>query len=327
MKINFSLLLLLVLLLGACGDSDTSLKEKDTSRKEKVSMPVNESKAVTDDTASLVIDTTTIESTRNAPKEVVLKFNLEKGRSYVYNMYFDIEQEKKGQKITTSMNWKYKMEVTDDKDGVKTLKATYDRIAMGMNMGGQMMEFSSDQPAGDASNPFNMISNMFSAMKGKSFFMKVNKKGEIIDIQGFDDLAESLVREMKVPEESRQSALMQFKSQFNDKDVKETFSQTFNIFPDKAVKVGDSWEKEINSRMGITKGKMMTTYRVKQIIGDRVILSATSKVHQGGTASEGTQAAQLVVDAKTGLVFQNNFEMKMEGGQAVGKGKIIGKEL
>ena len=136
------------------------------------------------------------------------------------------------------------MEVSEEKGGIKMLTTTYDRIAMGMKMGNQNMEFSSEGPVGDPANPFNMISNMFKAMKGKSFKMEVNEHGEILTIQGLNEIAESLVEEMKLPEEARQKALQQFKSQFNEKDVKESFSQAFNIFPDKTVKVGDSWRKE-----------------------------------------------------------------------------------
>src|SRR3954464_9991166 len=66
-------------------------------------------------------------------KGVDLKFNLKKGKAYEYVMDMDMQQEMSGQKMSSKMNFVYTLEVTDDVGGVKTLKTTYDRIAMSMS--------------------------------------------------------------------------------------------------------------------------------------------------------------------------------------------------
>jgi len=131
-----------------------------------------------------------------------------------------------------------------------------------------------------------------------------------------------------LPAEARAGIIQQFKTQFNDRDVKATFSQFFEIFPGKKVKQGDSWERESTAKLGRGQGKMITTYKLRQILGNKAILSANSTLNKGDTTSSGTQTAKLVVDINTGLVLQNNFEL-IAGGEKkmVSRGKITGKQL
>lgn len=318
MKNIISLLLLGLMMVTACNSNEAVKKEIAAGTTKDSSMLMDN---------ILSEDTTITETAGPVTKEVELTFNLKKGRSYAYAMDFDMERDMNGQKMKNGMNWRYSLDVIDDKGGIKTLKVTYERLAMVMDMGGQKMEFTSDKAPGDAGNPFNMVSNMFVAMKGKSFVMKVNRLGEITAVEGFDKIGEALVKEMKVPEEVQAKALQNFKSQFNNETVKETFSSSFNIFPTRAVKLGDSWQKKTIAKMGPAKGMMTTTYTVKQINGSKVVLNAVSKI-AGEAGVKGTQTSRLIVDASSGLVLQNVFEMKMEGEQkVVSKGKITGKEL
>jgi len=321
MKSKFPFWILLAVLIYACGSNDTV-------KKEPVVNTTNDSSLVIEDTLSTAMDTIVSPSSSVTSKEVDLKFNLQKGKSYAYAMDFEVGQDRQGKKMSTGMKWKYNVKVLSDDGTKKTLETTYDRIAMSMDMGGQKMEFDSDAPAGNATNPLNMISNLFSAVKGKSFTMKVDKKGEITEVKGFDQIGEAVVNQLNLPAEARAGMIQQFKTQFNDRDVKATFSQFFEIFPGKKVKQGDSWERESTAKLGRGQGKMITTYKLRQILGNKAILSANSTLNKGDTTSSGTQTAKLVVDINTGLVLQNNFEL-IAGGEKkmVSRGKITGKQL
>jgi hypothetical protein len=261
-------------------------------------------------------------------KEVLLRFNLEKGRTYAYDIALDIAQEMQERKMNTGMNWKYTLQVINDKGLLKTLKVTYDRIGMSMDMGGQKMEFSSDSPAGDPSNPLNMVTNLFAAMKGKSFTMKVDANGQIKEVNGIDQLGEELVTGLNLPAESKERMRQSFRSKFNENDVKETFSQTFSMLPNKKVKVGDSWNKESMTRVGPSKGRMITVYTVQTINGNIVKLSGKGKLQSENGNATGSQNSSLAIDATTGLVLQNVFDMSTEGKQKLSThGRITGKKL
>ena len=313
--------LFILLLFTACANNESQEPQERTTAKQDSITQVT-------DTSTIIIDTSLLK-TPAAPEEVVLQFNLQKGKAYVYDMLMDFEQETEGKKMSSGLTWRYRLNVTDEKNTIKTIRTTYERIAVSLDMGGQKLEFSSDNNGGDPTNPLNMLSNMFSALKGKSFFMKVDEKGAILEIDGLNKIGEAMIEEMNVPEQNKKMFLKNFTDRFNAKEVRETFGQAFSFYPGKKVKSGDSWKTETSSKIGPLQGNMITTYRLKRIDGNKITLVGTSTIDPGKDNSEkGTQTAQLLVDAKTGLVLQNVFETKINGNNKIsGKGKISGKEI
>ena len=259
------------------------------------------------------------------------QFNLQKGKAYEYEMDFDIKQEVSGQNISTNMKSDYVMEVIEDDGNVKTLKTTYERFAMNIDMPGQSIKADSDNTdtaaKAEVTNPGQLMNAMFGALKGKSFLIKVDKEGKVTEVSGLDQIADAMVNSMNVKEEMKPMVRQAFTQQFNEQNIKEIFSQSFNIFPNKPVKVGDSWEKKI---AGTTSMPMdvTTTYTVKSIDGDMVNLDAKSKMSfTGGANMTGEQTGTMKVNAKTGLVVNAEFNQKMDGQMKMTtKGKITGKE-
>jgi hypothetical protein len=311
--------------LSACSNSGTG-QQKDSIAAENNKDSIMISKMDTantkggDSTGSLLV---------NEPgKELLLHFNLEKGRSYAYDIALEIGQEIQERKMNTGMNWKYTLQVLNDIKSLKTIRVTYNRIAMSMNMGSQKMEFNSDGPVGDPTNPLNMAGNLFSAMKGKSFTMKVDANGEIKEVDGMDRLGEELVAGMQVPDEMKEKLLQSFTTKFNENDVKETFSQTFSVLPNKKVKVGDSWNRESLIRVGPAKGKMLTVYTVSSINGNIAKLTGKGIIRSESGKVTGSQNSNLLIDVPTGLVLENVFDMSTEGQDKwQTHGRINGKKL
>jgi len=315
----------IILLLSACGNEG-----RDQQKGTNAVVTNKDSPLISklDTTYSKPADSTSPSIDDERGKEVLLHFNLEKGRSYAYDIALNIGQDIQERKMNTGMNWKYTLQVIDDSKSLKTVKVTYDRIAMSMDMGAQKMEFNSDGPVGDPSNPLNMVGNLFAAMKGKSFTMKVETNGEIREVDGMDKLGEELVAGMQVPEGTKQKLLESFRSKFNENDVKETFSQTFSILPGKKVKVGDTWEKESLIRVGPAKGKLLTVYTVRSMNGNTVKISGKGKLQSETGKEAGRQNSNLVIDAPTGLVLENVFDMSTEGQEKWHThGRITGKKL
>jgi hypothetical protein len=117
--------------------------------------------------------------------------------------------------------------------------------------------------------------------------------------------------------------------------IKSQFSQVFTIFPDKEIRVGDNWENNLSGG-GQLPGKNTTTYTVKEIDGNMVTLTTVTKTEgsdeQANMEMEGSQTGNMLVDSRTGLVinaeYDQDFTMKSQGMaiQVKGKSKITGKE-
>ena len=265
--------------------------------------------------------------TKKQANAVLLKFNFQKGKKFDYVLNFDVNVEREGKKRNNTMKWNYNMEVVDEKNKIKTIKTTYKRIDMAMDLPGtgQKTEFSSDKEV-DPMNFMEFPSKMFAALKGKSFLMQVNEKGEILSVSGLDKIGEAMVNAVNLPDEMKQKMLQGFKQQFSEDAVKQMFSQSFNIFPNKLVSIGDSWRKTSASSAPINL-EAATTYTVKNIKNNLVYLTSNSKL-KGDNDATGTETGKLIVDSKTGLVTEASFEQRLNGKvQINSRSTIRGKEL
>ena len=313
---RFLSMLFLFVLINACNSHKTEKK-------------IEEPQPATKDSIIAVEKLPSIEkefdtvNVKPAEESVLLKFNFQKGKAYNYTMSFDVSQKRGDQSRGSRMKWNYDMQVIDEKAGLKTLKITYKRIDMAMNMGGdQKMEFSSEKEI-DAMDFMQLPSRMFKIVKDKSFFMQVNEKGEVVSVTGFDKIGEAVVSEAGLPEEMKPMLRQNFQQRFNDDAVKQMFSQSFEIFPNKPVKIGDSWKRSSN----IMKQNISTVYTVKNIKGSRVFLTGASKIKSDDGKSSGTQTSKLIIDSRTGLMIDGAFDQKSDDASMITKSRIVGKEL
>lgn len=319
MKAKYAFLIATVfVLINACG-SNRDEKKIETATTKKDSVVAEEKLPSLEKEFADTINVKPVE------EAVLLKFNFQKGRTYNYAMTFDINQKKGDQSRGSTMKWNYDMQVVEEKNDLKTIKTTYKRIDMTMDMpNSQKMEFSSEKQV-DAMDFMQLPSKMFGIIKGKSFTMQVNGKGEVVSVTGFDKIGEAVVNEMNVPEEMKPMMRQNFQKQFNDDAAKQIFSQAFEIYPNKPVKIGDSWKA--NSTMAALKQDIVTVYTVKNIKGNRVFVNGEGKLKSSDGKNSGTQTSKLIIDAKTGLMIDGVFDQKNDDGQMSTKSRITGKEL
>lgn len=309
--VNSVIIIGLVLLAAACTNENEE-KKADTTIKD-TSVVVGDTPLVETEFPDTIVVSPVKES-------VLLKFNFQKGRVYNYAMNFDISQNNGEQKRSSVMKWNYDMEVLDSQKDMKTIKTTYKRIEMTMNMGGGLMEFSSEKKV-EAMDLMQLPSKMFGVIKGKSFTMQVNQKGEIVSVTGFDKIGEAVLTETNLPAQMKPMLEQNFKKQFGDENVKEMFSQWFSVYPNKAVKIGDSWKSE-TAITGLNQSAA-TTYTVKNIKGNQVFISGISKLADGRSF-----LSKLIIDARTGLMISGTFDQKESSSEIRAiKSRITGREL
>lgn len=315
-KISFVLVSLWV--LASCQNNDTNKKEEKPATDSTIT--VNSS------SVEKQFDSATSEVKPVRDSSILFKFNFQKGKVYDYVINFDMKAEKEKMSRSNSMKWNYSMQLVDEKNSIKTIKTTYKRIEMSMDPGtGQKMEFTSEQGTEQASF-FGLPSKMLAALKGKSFTMQVNTKGEILSISGLDKIGEAMVNAVDLPAEMKQKMMAAFKDQFSEKAVKQMFSQSFSIFPNKAIKVGDSWQTK-DSVSAPVNMETTTIYTVKNIKNNFIYLSSSSKI-KGEGSTTGTETGKLIVDSRSGLVTNASFEQKLKGvALFTTKSTIRGKEL
>ncbi|HKZ67512.1 MAG TPA: DUF6263 family protein [Chitinophagaceae bacterium] len=287
-----------------------------------------------------MITITAIYSCKNSKTTTgkVLKFNLEKGKSYDYEILWDTDQKMMGQDNKITIAGGYTINVIDENDNIKTLTAAYRNFKMYMNIMGMEISVDTDKPSGPMdeaaikANPLGMMDRVFAGIKGKEFTMKVDEEGKVLQVSGFEQIINGMIDSIGINDDVKMQMRASLQDQFNEQAIKDQFAQVFTIFPNKEIKSGDSWEKSFQMG-GRMPAKYTTKYTVKEIEGDHVSLSAQTRIGSGSSEMEikGTQDGSLLVDSKTGLVinaeFDQDMDIKARGMEIkiIGKGKIKGK--
>ncbi len=267
----------------------------------------------------------------------MLKFNLENGKGYDYEMILNMDQEIMGQKIQMDMSTYYSMEVEKEENGVKTINSSVDRFKLKTAFAGFNMEIDTDQPlptSGNDStdNPMRMVNKVFGAMKGRKFTMKVNGEGKVLSVTGFENMAVTLVDSLNIDPSKKEEMIKQFDKQFNSGQIKEQMERFWYIFPNKEVKVGDTWQKN-TTQIGDMPGNYTSTYEVKEIEGDMVTIGEMTKVDSKKDTLDlkGEITGTFVVDSRFGLVVNADQDMNITASaegksfQIKGKTKVKGK--
>jgi hypothetical protein len=276
----------------------------------------------------------------------VLKFNWQKGKTYDFEMVMDMDQEVMQQKNKMSFIAAYGMTVTDDDGKIKSLTAEYKDFKMKMSMMGQEInidgakkpvQFNNSEQQND---PSAMLANAFSGIIGKKFYLKADEMGEILEVTGFQELINSMIAAMKLPDEARLMVEASLKDQFSAEKIKESFAPMFNIYPGREIKLGDSWERSYELKSGAA-AKYTTQYTVKSFDGDKVLLDTKTKVESitdtssanssGGMQMSGTQSGVMTVNLTSGLVLDGELIQNLETSgdlkmKMVGKIKMKGRE-
>ena len=259
---------------------------------------------------------------------VDLKFNLDKGKTYVYSMktHFDMNMEMMGKKMNTGgdVDFGFNMKVDDiDAQGNRMLTDTYDAIrfkvsAMGMDMGYD------SKNVGDTTKE-NMMSGMFrkmfGGMLGKAFKMTMSPKGEITKIEGLKEMVQSMSEHLDIPENMKDKMQQQMQQSFSDDQIRQSFQQGFGFYPDKPVKVGDTWNKDMDRNMNNMAMIVKSKYSVKEVTDNTVVLEVTGTVTAAGKDSTATTSGidmkgdtkgTMDIDRATGLAKKGTMEMNMK---------------
>jgi hypothetical protein len=271
------------------------------------------------------------QSTKTATASRTLKFGLENGKAYDYETVLNMDQEIMGQKLQMDMSTYYSLKVVADSADFRTIEASVDRFAMKTGAGGMNIEIDTDKPysgsgEGKMDSALAMVNKLFAAIKHQKFMMKVNAEGAVMEVTGFEKMKYNIADSMGLEGEKREELLKQFDKQFNSEEIRGQFERFWGIFPNKEVKVGDTW-----NRTSILKGNMpgayASTYTVKDIEGDMVTIEEKTKVDskEEKIGLTGDIEGTLVVDSRSGLVVTADQDMTLKASASGMSFEIKGK--
>jgi hypothetical protein len=229
-----------------------------------------------------------------AQKSVDLEYNVNEGDKYnfVTNIDMDMSFEAMGSAMT--MQSVMIVEMTSVVSKVENNEINqdlfFDRIAMNQKVMGMEINYDSDDSSTYNSGMGAQIGIEMNKIIGKSVSMIIDNKGNIIDLNVSDVTSSDITNNI-------------------------TSGNTFAVYPEGEVKVGDSWDADIepleDSEMKIhVKYTLLKASRKQATIG--IEGTITANVVEGQELNmDGTTSGEMIVDVKSGMLISSTIDTEM----------------
>lgn len=262
-------------------------------------------------------------------KSVKITFNPKKGDSYKLEIdknetvVYSINGEKK--EVESKVKTSYLCHITNIDDNKNSeIKVVFDNINIKNSIPSDqtlVMDFPNNAKNTDK------LSKIHSVLEGKSFNVKIGEFGKVKQISGIDEIAKNVLQELNINDKEKEKEIKDIiKNNFGEEELMKAIERITYFYPNKAVKVGDSWNHEIdlsgnfqieseneyklrNSQDGTSEIKIKGDIKNKNeadpiIIGDAKITYEDMKGIESGTIS---------LNEENGLIKREEIENVYSG--------------
>ncbi|SIR46064.1 DUF6263 family protein [Chryseobacterium sp. RU33C] len=265
-------------------------------------------------------------------------FKLEKGKTYPLTTYQrDVKTmtDPQGKSITATSESTDEMNfVVDDIKG-NVYEMTLNLVAKRSSQSAQgktvVVDTKLPLPKED---DLKMIWNVNKALTGNKLQMKMDTKGNVISITGFDAVYTKVgnaVGTLIKDANEKASVVASLKQSFNEKVLKDQFHKNLMIIPKKGVKMGEKWSTSENADPSGSV-KVTSNYVLKSLGNGAAEIAVTGgipkkteKKAQGtithSLSSELVQNGTIKFDESTGWITNQNINVKTTQIETISDGK------
>ncbi len=263
-------------------------------------------------------------------------FKLEKGKTYPLTTYQrDVKTmtDPQGKSITATSESTDEMNfiVNDVKGNVYDMTLNLVSKRSSQTAQGKTIVVDTKLPI-PKEDDLKMIWNINKALTGNKLNMKMDDKGNVLSITGFDavykkvsDAAGTLLKDAN----QKASVVASLKETFNEKVLKDQFTKNLTIIPKKGVKIGEKWTTSEDAGGNI---KVTSNYILKSVGNGTAEISVTGgipkkteKKTQGpithSLSSELTQNGTIKFDQSSGWINNQNISVKTSQVETISDGK------
>lgn len=200
------------------------------------------------------------------------------------------------------------------------LKITYDKIHVTLKDAKGSQEMDADK----ASTSIDPVEKILGTLKGATLVVTLSEKGEVLSVSGSKEISDRLLAGMNQLDQYTRQAAPQLISQFaGELFVKNNLSQGFNVLPDSAIHVGDTWTKKSTQTANISF-EANTRYELTSIENGVAEIESSSTIsniknlginlgYNMQADITGTQTGKISADTATGLLIKEKTTTKMQG--------------
>ncbi|WP_443944966.1 DUF6263 family protein [Pedobacter sp. AW1-32] len=278
-----------------------------------------------------------------AQKTFHLKQNFPIGKKYDFSIVSDqiITQKVGGQTMNMNQNigTDYTFNVKNGDDRLKDVEVIYNRMFMKSSTMGNTMNVDSNDSDTTKNNPLRGLTNA-------GFTMSLTPNGEVKTVVGVDKMISDIAFRSSKDSVAVKQIKATLSQQFNAESMRHTMETSLKIYPEKAIKIGESWV--INSKMQISMPiETITTYTLTEVKDGIAYLDLRGTLVSKGSFKNmgneiqsdlsGTNIGDAELDLATGFILKSHSRVDLTGtmqtaGQTIefemqGINRIEGKEI
>ncbi|MCH2214814.1 MAG: DUF6263 family protein [Flavobacteriales bacterium] len=272
--------------------------------------------------SKLIIGAGLVFPTLLSAQKVEMTLNLENGKTYVQKSILEstVSQTMMGQNIEvkTSSDSSINIKKIKEAGEIDTYEASYGDITLTSSQMGQTQIMSSDTASLES---VDGLSRAFAMLANKNFEVTMSGKGVVQEVNGLEEMVAEAMK--NVP--SGPGMAQMIESSVGINGFTKNLEMTTDIYPDKKVKVGDSWSKEQFVSVGLPIVST-ATYTLKSISDGVATIdvkgtfatdpnNSTTEL-QGMEATqyfEGTRSGTMTIEVSTGWVTSGDLEDDIVG--------------
>ena len=250
--------------------------------------------------------------------QVKLSFNPEMGEKYEYSMDVvqNIKQNVMGQEllVETQMKSTYIMEIKSKTPQEIHLQFTYLDFTFLVSSAMMNLKYDSKKPTENPSEIDKMLGKMFGTLINKPFTAVFAPDGSVKSVTGMEAVIKDMLDAVSNEGQLAQMG-EQLSKQFNDESIKNMIGESFNFYPDKAVKIGDIWNVKNSILTNGLNMNINTNHTLKDIKTNMATIEIAGDIDmniEGGEVS-GKQTGSMIIDTVTGMPATSEISQNVNG--------------
>ncbi len=241
-----------------------------------------------------------------------LQYNLKKGDVFQVRQVArqDIVQEIDGaaHEVTNDLSGTLEFKVTGKTEDTYSIDITFQELFMKMtsSMQGVVLEVNAQDL-----DPDDVQSRIFHSLLNEPVHMTMRANGDIVEVKGGDSIVAKMIRASGLQEAFAVNMLRSsLKNEFGSKALSDSYKQMTYIYPDRTIKVGDTWKISYSGKLNAN-----TLWKLDSLDGKNASISGTAeivlKIEEPATTMvlDGTQNTRVTTDLRSGFILR----MKVEG--------------
>ena len=218
--------------------------------------------------------------------------------------------------MTSNSSTEYAFVARKDSAGLKTFTAILKSTVKEMDMGAKININTIDPKADTGSSPSGALTKFYKHLAGLPYSIYLNKAGKVVSTTGAKEISQNAASQIDLT-----GPMAALKSMANESILTTDLDKIFDFTPEKAVQVGDKWNRNDTVAANGMPMHFATIYILSKVEGDVATIKANSTISfdgeleaaQGASAKiMGTAVGTFTVNTATGLMISSDGDLVME---------------